>query len=435
MTVTATFDATRSRVEVDCTSGLAGAHVARVERSTDAGLTWAYVRGGTAVVSTDGLAFDNPLYDYEFTPDVANLYRVRSSILLDNFARTETAQWGTADTGQTWVRQVGTASHFSADGSAAVVSHSAAGVDHTMTIETAQQYATSYFQVQLPSLPVGSGATAIIDVYAQWKTTAGSDNYRLRCTVATSGVTSIQIAHGATVLGTTANFTWNVSKTYGMMINTSPDGFIRGKVWDVSGAQPDWQITTSDDVGPVPAGTKLGVLTIGLGVTNLPYVVKFPRFEAEAGDVTVQGPASVTPTLDAIWLKSIDNPALNRTIMVTDYTPPVRSSRSGLFEIVGSPDPVGINERMTSPSFTLEIRTSNLAAETLMDLTLAPGGVFLIHCPTGCRVPGGYVMVAGNASPERRTKGPKAVPRYWSIDFRNIRPPAADVVGLPEDES
>lgn len=74
MSLTATFDATLSRVRLHATS-LTPAGTALFERSIN-GVKWTTVRGGTAV-AVDGSNEAN-LDDYEFLPGVVNYYRVTS---------------------------------------------------------------------------------------------------------------------------------------------------------------------------------------------------------------------------------------------------------------------------------------------------------------------------------------------------------------------
>ncbi len=82
-TLTAEYldDLARVRLEAD---DLLPEVVYTIERSTDGGVTWATVRGATNI--TDGGV--TVVYDYEYTPNVENLYQLVQPLVSDTFERT-----------------------------------------------------------------------------------------------------------------------------------------------------------------------------------------------------------------------------------------------------------------------------------------------------------------------------------------------------------
>lgn len=75
MSLTATYDGVLSRVQLAATLLGASATYAKFERSSDAGISWTTLRGGSAVtVTSQNAALD----DYEWEPGVATTYRVTS---------------------------------------------------------------------------------------------------------------------------------------------------------------------------------------------------------------------------------------------------------------------------------------------------------------------------------------------------------------------
>lgn len=81
-TITATFIADLGRVRIELVNPLD--HVRyRLQRSTNGGQTWVDVRGGQNM-STDGVTI---IDDYEYTPNVENIYRLIAPSFYDSFNR------------------------------------------------------------------------------------------------------------------------------------------------------------------------------------------------------------------------------------------------------------------------------------------------------------------------------------------------------------
>lgn len=100
MALTATYDGVLSRIQLAATLLGASATYAVFDRTTDGGITYTTVRGGTSVVVSSQNA---SLNDYEWDAGVATTYRVRSYNVSDVLQQTFTAAI-TQDLTQPWLK-------------------------------------------------------------------------------------------------------------------------------------------------------------------------------------------------------------------------------------------------------------------------------------------------------------------------------------------
>lgn len=139
--------------------------------------------------------------------------------------------------------------------------------------------------------------------------------------------------------------------------------------------------------------------------------------------------SSIKPSLaDEIWLKSIRYPLLNRRVTVTEYNDPSRAGRDTVHQIPGRSLPVATAELRAGRQFSVELMTETGEQAAALDLVLAAGGVWLIHTPPDCVVPGGYVTV-GAVSQTRPTSSGRHPRRYSTLPCIAVVPPGPDVVG------
>lgn len=128
------------------------------------------------------------------------------------------------------------------------------------------------------------------------------------------------------------------------------------------------------------------------------------------------------------WLKSISYPFLNRKIVVTDFSPTVRPSRSAVHSVAGRSVSVATHDLRGGREFELEVMTETIEQAGVLDLVLAAGGTMFIHTPPGCRYPGGYVAI-GDTSQGRRTRSGRSDRRYTSLPCVEVAAPSPLVVG------
>lgn len=133
-----------------------------------------------------------------------------------------------------------------------------------------------------------------------------------------------------------------------------------------------------------------------------------------------------TATLDTVWFKFLARPYLNRTVTVNDWSDVERSSRNGLFAVVGRADPVAITDVHSSRSFTLSVLADTLDEADQLDFALSSGLVVLLHTPADCGVPTMYAAIGDYAQARTSRRGTR---RRFDIPLTEVAKPGPDVVG------
>lgn len=436
MTVTLTYDDTLARVRIDATA-LAAADEALVQRSTDQ-IRWVTVRGGGAVGVTGG-AFDVPLYDYEFSPDVTNYYRVRG---------VETAAMTYVASG---------ASSAGADGSrapalpAGLVTHDALFVlastrnSGTGTVNTPAGYtqvlATGNFALLAayydPAVHTGAPTITFTGGATNETTLAETFAIRRASIVPTTSATQLNgVAQGILIPALTipADDMMVLRAGWKQDDHTSVPA-VAGwtELVDFSSALgSDAMMVASMQVqtAAVDQATDSFNVLGGAAAISRSMILAFPH----ASFLNEQS-ASIVPTLGSdcgdspIWLKSIARPFLNQRVTVINR-PSVtisRNARVGVFPVVGRTLPVAVSDIRTSRHWTMLLRTDTQTAADNLDLILASGDILLIQTPAECTsVPGGYVAV-DDADTEHHPLRP--LRKTWTLPVTEVAPPGPDVVG------
>lgn len=136
---------------------------------------------------------------------------------------------------------------------------------------------------------------------------------------------------------------------------------------------------------------------------------------------------SIVVTVDAVWLKSVRRPFLNRTVTVTDYGDVERTSRSGAFDVVGRSLPVAVTDLHGSQRYTVELTTVGQAAAREMDLVISSGDLFYIQGPVDCPVQDGYYIVSDLTRSRKSTRGEH---RYFTLPLTQVATPHALLEGV-----
>lgn len=434
MTITLTYDPTLARVGIDAT-GLGAADQATVERSTDQ-IRWVTVRGGGAVGVTAGV-FDLVLYDYEWSSDVTNYYRVRgvSTSPISYVAS------GVADVG--------------ADGSRTPAAPAGIAAEQDLVLIFAS---------------TRNSGTGTVNTPAGWTQIVASGNAALLGRIydgvwAMPTVTFTNGAANATTLAQSAALR-NAALapvTTTSQLNASAQGIATPALVvpadDLAVVRAGWK---QDDHTSVPARagwTELGDFSTALGDDAMQ--VWEAQVQTTATDLAVDSfnvlggasaisraliaafehqaflneqTASILPSLGvdcgetSIWLKSIARPFLNQAVQVVQR-PSItitRPARVGVFDIVGRSYPVAVSDVRTSRRWTMYVRTETGAERDNLDLLLASGDVVLIHASADCTVPAGYVAI-GDATQETHPLRPLRV--TFTLPCTEVAPPGPDVVG------
>ena len=427
MTVTATYDATLSRVRVDA-DGLGGAAVATLERSTDQ-VRWTTVRGGVDVPVTGGVM--GTVDDYEFSPDVPNWYRV-----------TYTADMSFVSVGTPTHGVNGTITPGDPAGIAegdlllilAAIRNSGAGTPNTPAGYT---LLVDGGNVRLFGKEAGPSETAPSVSFTGG--VAGADTSVQMC--AFRGVDPTPVTPAATQLNASA-------QDIAVPPITLPSSMAGGLNLWVGWKQDDWtgvglvaggteigepSTTTGDDQGIVwdyrilPLSTTWDDLTARtFAVTGGAAAISRAATAVFRHAMTSQSSAPITPDLGTVWLKNLSRPYLNRPVTVTDWGDVEREARNGVFSIVGRTMPVAVTDLRLSRTVELVLTTPTLAEAEELDLCLASGDPILVHVPADCPIPGMYAVV-GNVAISRRE--PRSARRYLTLPLTEVAAPGPDVVG------
>ena len=172
----------------------------------------------------------------------------------------------------------------------------------------------------------------------------------------------------------------------------------------------------------------------GVGVAYdyefLPSQVNYYRVEYldAAGGVVLQEVANITPELDAVWLKSVAHPYLNRKLWLVDVSEISSPMRGGVFDVVGRSYPVAVSDIRSSRQFSITVATDTRAEAEDFLLCLSVGGPALLHVPPDCPLPVDtmYVQV-GNVTQEQPSRYSEV--RIFDLDLVEIAPPGPDLVG------
>lgn len=139
--------------------------------------------------------------------------------------------------------------------------------------------------------------------------------------------------------------------------------------------------------------------------------------------------ASITPTITAVWLKSVARPFLNLAVRLLGNTFSLeRAARGGTFPIVGRSLPVAVTDLRGSRQYTLTARTDTDVAASNLELLLASGDVLYLQAAAGMVVPAGGVFVqVGRTLVD--TPAPPFLLRFTSFAVTEVAAPGPDVVG------
>lgn len=135
---------------------------------------------------------------------------------------------------------------------------------------------------------------------------------------------------------------------------------------------------------------------------------------------------TVTPAMDRVWLKFIARPVLNRPVTVTDWGDISRTSRNGVFDVIGRAVPVAITEVHSARSFPVQLRTSTMDEADSLDQACSGGAAIYLHAPADCGVPTVHAII-GDYTQRRPTR--RTTSRVFDIDLVEVAAPGPDVVG------
>lgn len=436
MTMILTYDDVFSRVQILVTGLSASVDTVKIERSTNQ-INWVTVRGGESLSPLGNTVF---LDDYEFTANVVNYYRAT----------------GLQESGPTFIG-AGTPAH--ADNANVTPSLPASIQEGDLLLVLAA--ARNGPGQSVPNPP--SGYTLLRDAsnlrlfgkIATNSEVAPTITFSVPATGATRSAQMAAFRGCSTVVGaSTVSFngfaaTQNINypatalpqrqRSLGLYLGWRRDDW--DNVSTVAGAVEigDVSTTVGDDQAfvwnyEVLDGTALlinsgtfivtgGTPSVNIGVTmTLNAVSQQISTETE----------SITPTIDAVWLKNVPRPFLNRTLdCVPNQSPIRRKARNGIFPVVGRSFPIAVTDVKLSREVTIEVITRTTEEHEELDIVLASGDIFFLQTPPGNSLPTMYVVIGDTEA--RRPLRSQDCGNDWRVfllPMTEVAAPSSNVVGL-----
>ncbi|MFT4258390.1 PKD domain-containing protein [Microbacterium sp.] len=214
----------------------------------------------------------------------------------DSFNRSVASGLGTADVGGAWTLS-NTASNYLVSGAYAAFQQPAGGAQRYAYLTGVSSADTAVdVDVALPQRPVGGSAYYTVSVRR-----VGTDEYKSRVIVSTTGVVTLQLQQNSAVL---TNVAAGITVAAGDALHvrteatgTSPTT-IRAKVWQVGTTEPaNWTTSTTDSTSGLQVAGHVGLgVYLGGGVTNVPFQTRFDNFWAGSTTGDPTPPANQPPT-------------------------------------------------------------------------------------------------------------------------------------------
>lgn len=230
--------------------------------------------------------------------------------------------------------------------------------------------------------------------------------------------------------------TANISTVVGTPDNTN--GRISVVVTRVTaGSPPTWtsvEVQRSDDGGTTWSYVRgaNGAATSGSTFTIVDYeagngtTVKYrARATYLLSGLPVAGPwvssSNTSWTAAVDWLKDVNNPTLNRTVMVVANPVLTRSRPQGVYSVIGRTDPVVVSDVRSLPSGPLQIVTAT-DQEAVDLLALTATDVLFFQPRPGARM--GQMYIAIGEVPETPVVDVYNEPtRVWPLSFVQVTAP------------
>jgi len=231
-------------------------------------------------------------YPAEFPFDVALGGEVATCTAItgvaeDTFGRTSTAGWGTADSGQPWAVEGGTAADYSVSSGTGRHRIATTNVFRITSLPVVTANIDLRVDIALDQVPVGDSAY----LYACIRRQDDTHMYFARVQVAAGGAMFLNLRKrngSETLLGTayTTPYTYAAGAWYTIRV-AMIGSTIMGKVWPRTAAEPGWQATATDTDLTAAGAVALRTLLGSAATNTLPVTALWDGLYAGPQQMTV----------------------------------------------------------------------------------------------------------------------------------------------------
>lgn len=346
--------------------------------------------------------------------------------------------WGTADTGQSYTS-------FSINANASLYVNNGVGVmsDPNPTGDTATQTAPTDpaavdAEVTWSAIQNDNNLDVLVNYVVGIRATDQNNTYESQLVfrpVSSGG--DVQVNIRKRVAGVITSL--SPLLVVGMWAPGVP-WFVRFRVEDDELSVKAWASGTDEPNDWTQAITDISLVTgsdlfvFGRKASGTAYEQQFGPIEVRAIPDLVAASASVTPSQEDVWLKSVTFPLFNRTLECVDWDALSRTSRAGFFDIKGRHEILAITDVGSSASFNITLVTRSRAENRALVALLTFGGVLMLQPPgdteEDCEdgfsgIPGGFVVPSGSVQNHSMRGQP-----LWQWEIQFTRVAASDADGI-----
>lgn len=184
-------------------------------------------------------------YELEFVTGIPNNL---TDPVVDTFSRTESNGWGSADSGQVWGIELGTASHFTVTAGVGRQTHTAVNETHWISLDAGSPNVEVLVALR-QALGSAVGASVAHDVIARETDTA--NNYRVATALTTAGTMTIALSKNVagtptTIAAAVTAGTHTAGATWWIRLQVI-GSIIRARMWLTTSTEPTtWQVSAID---------------------------------------------------------------------------------------------------------------------------------------------------------------------------------------------
>jgi hypothetical protein len=200
--------------------------------------------------------------------------------ITDTYTRTTANGWGSADTGQVWTSNGGSASDFSTNGSSGLISHGTRNVQRDEALSGALSDFEAYLEISVGVVSLTN--SQLVDIY--FRRTSQNENYLLRFNFGLTGSLICQpyktVAGVATSLtGTTALTNYGANDKYSIRIKCSGTS-IKIRAWKTSIQEPTgWNVFNGTDAAQTSGTLVVSGIVDAANTNVLPVVYTYDNLQ------------------------------------------------------------------------------------------------------------------------------------------------------------